>query len=212
MADREPLRAFLDRREKELADEIATLHRQLAPMEWELSEVRRAKGALGIEASTAFHGTGTLTISEHPSGPVPAAIAGKGVGFATIVTGTLRGAAPTGTAETIAAPPNLLTSFLSSHKRLTMKQLVVKALMEHFERGATAKQLREFFRDAWGRDIERPNLSPQLSRLRADGVIELMPDTHVWRLTAKAFEQTFRMTDLTHDDPPAGDEGDIPDE
>jgi len=40
-----------------------------------------------------------------------------------------------------------------------------KALSEQFQHGATTKQLVNFFKDAWGRDIERTNLSPQLSRL-----------------------------------------------
>jgi hypothetical protein len=67
------------------------------------------------------------------------------------------------------------------YQNLTMKQLVVRALTEHFQNGATAKQLREFFRDAWGREMERHNLSPQLSRLRADEIIEL--NEGIWRLT-----------------------------
>ena len=37
-----------------------------------------------------------------------------------------------------------------------------KALSEQFQHGATTKQLVNFFKDAWGRDIERTNLSPRL--------------------------------------------------
>src|SRR5947209_141244 len=44
----ESIRAFLDRREKQLMENIASRHSELAPMEAELAEVRRAKGALGI--------------------------------------------------------------------------------------------------------------------------------------------------------------------
>jgi hypothetical protein len=64
---------------------------------------------------------------------------------------------------------------------LTMKELTVKALNERFKNGATAAQLMTFFSDAWGRkDIRRSSYSPQLSRLKSEGVIEL--DGKIWRL------------------------------
>ena len=53
-----------------------------------------------------------------------------------------------------------------------MKQLTLKALNEHFQKGATARQLLRFFKDAWGRDdVVRSSLSPQLTRLKNDGKI-----------------------------------------
>lgn len=70
---------------------------------------------------------------------------------------------------------------MSAYQHLTMKQLVIKALKEHFNEGATTKQLLEFFRDAWGRNIERTNLSPQVTRLRIAGLIEHHDGK--WRLT-----------------------------
>jgi hypothetical protein len=71
----------------------------------------------------------------------------------------------------------------SPYEYLTMKQLIMKALTGHFMSGATAKQLREFFRDAWARDIDRESLSPQLSRLRNDKIIDR--DGNVWFLVKK---------------------------
>jgi hypothetical protein len=69
----------------------------------------------------------------------------------------------------------------SHYAKMTMKQLVKKALIEHFHNGATANQLLDFFRDAWGRDdILRTSLSPQLSRLKDEGEIRL--DGLVWTL------------------------------
>lgn len=66
---------------------------------------------------------------------------------------------------------------------MTLKQLVVKALAEAFPGGATALQLLAHFK-AWGRDIARTSLSPQLSRLKDEGVIER--SGKVWTLaTAK---------------------------
>lgn len=67
-----------------------------------------------------------------------------------------------------------LTPRESPYARLTMKQLIRKALDEHFENGATAIEMLDFFADAWGRnDIVRTSLSPQLSRLKREGVITL---------------------------------------
>lgn len=63
---------------------------------------------------------------------------------------------------------------VSPYRKLTMKQLVRKALDEHFVNGATATELLEFFRNAWGRnDVVRTSLSPQLSRLKGEGLIVL---------------------------------------
>lgn len=67
-----------------------------------------------------------------------------------------------------------ITSRLSSQQRfegMTMKALTIKALDQHLTNGATTKELIIFFEDAWGRKIKRESLSPQLSRLRSEGVI-----------------------------------------
>lgn len=112
------VRETLDHREKELADDIAARHGELAPLEHELAQIRRAKAALGI-----------------PSPPTA-----------------------------------------SQYERHTIKQLIDV----HFRAGATAEQLREFFRDAWGQEITRESLSPQLSRLLGDGFVRR--DGHVWKL------------------------------
>ena len=72
-------------------------------------------------------------------------------------------------------------------EELTLKQLVVKALTDHFIQGATATQLCEYINDAYGRDVDRSTLSSQLSRLSRDDVIEPVPGfskrSGLWRLT-----------------------------
>lgn len=61
----------------------------------------------------------------------------------------------------------------SPYAKATMKELIVRALTEQFPHGATALELIEFFGSAWGRyDIMRTSLSPQLSRLGAEGVLK----------------------------------------
>jgi hypothetical protein len=62
----------------------------------------------------------------------------------------------------------------SPYSRLTMKQLVRKALTEHFINGATANELLDHFHDVYARnDVVRTSLSPQLSRLKRDGDVIL---------------------------------------
>jgi hypothetical protein len=77
-------------------------------------------------------------------------------------------------------------STLSPYDHLTMKELVVKALNEHFVHGATTKQLIQFFRDAWSRIIERTNLSPQLSRLYQEGTIGRASGRKEWHLMQRS--------------------------
>jgi hypothetical protein len=64
---------------------------------------------------------------------------------------------------------------------MTMKELVLKALAEHFQNGTTSKELVLFFASAWGRRIGRENLSPQLSRLKSDGFLDRQGN--IWLLT-----------------------------
>ncbi len=66
---------------------------------------------------------------------------------------------------------------------LTLKQLTVRALQDNFPAGASAGQLLDAFKNAYGREVERSSLSPQLSRLKDAGVIEL--DGRLWRLARK---------------------------
>jgi hypothetical protein len=77
----------------------------------------------------------------------------------------------------VVASPN------SPYSHLTMKELAVKALREQFPNGATAAELLDHFVGAWNRgDVVRSSLSPQLSRLKAEGTIKL-ENGNVWVLT-----------------------------
>jgi hypothetical protein len=186
----ESLRDFLDRRERELADEIATLHGQLVPKEAELAEVRRAKGALGIKlsAQATLHADATVmpavsvtspAVTAAPSPPLPSEAPNPAswqnnsfdVAADLHAQHVRRMSAAAVAATATMSSGTSLPLLMSAYQHLTMKELVIKALNEHFRDGATAKQLREFFRDGWGRDIPRENLSPQLSRLYHDNII-----------------------------------------
>lgn len=75
----------------------------------------------------------------------------------------------------------------SPYAKLTMKELTRKALEENFPNGATAQELLELYHKSWGRtDISRSSLSPQLSRLKAEGVVDL--DGYRWFLVPEKDE------------------------
>ena len=81
---------------------------------------------------------------------------------------------------------------ISPYRQHTIKQLVRKALAEHFPSGATANDLIDFFAKAWGRDdISRTSLSPQLSRLKSEGAISV--HRRVWKLASRELERMQSM-------------------
>ena len=69
---------------------------------------------------------------------------------------------------------------------LSLKQLITKALREHLVDGATANEMLDFFAKHWGRVIMRTSLSPQLSRLKENGIVELRGK--VWHLARNGNE------------------------
>ena len=146
------LRDFLAKRERELLEQITGLHDQLTPLEAELAEVRRARAAIG-----------SVQVSSDAAMPV---------GWQAY---TLEGQEQ--------GPLALRASDgarVSAYADLTMKELVIKVLRDHFQKGATTRQMVEFFRDAWHRDIPRANLSPQISRLYQEGIIGRLDATKEW--------------------------------
>lgn len=156
------LREFLETRERELVTEINDLHGKLAPLEAELAEVRRARGALGIPLAP-IGALGIGLINSTPSAALLSLLneaADRATNIRRLIPGL--GTQSLGSGQRVP---------VSHYADMTMKQLVVKALSEHFPEGATTRQLLDFFRDAWGRNIERTNLSPQLFRLFRDRVI-----------------------------------------
>ena len=155
------VREFLDERERCLREAIDTLRSEVIPLEQELLEVRLAKGALKRDAAN----------SDQPR----LALASPAV---------LR--VHDAHTATSAGQPTLTTDpYRSPYFRLTIKQLVQKALEEHFQHGASANEMLHLFENVYGRgDIARTSLSPQLSRLREDGII--FRTGHLWRLRQKA--------------------------
>jgi hypothetical protein len=155
------VRSLLDEHETSILERIESLRSELVPLERELFEVRLAKTALDRGAPP----------QEQPQlalkGPEP----GSAASHVDVWRQRIVWAAAT-------APK-------SPYARLTIKELVRKALSEQFPRGATANQLLELFANAWGRtDVARTSLSPQLSRLRQEGVLFRVGQT--WRLKSSS--------------------------
>ena len=158
----ESLHVFLHRRERELVHQIAALRGQLAPKEAELAEIRRVRASLTLAGGNflndlhSVNDLAGLTAAggdspARPDQPVPASKSSDVVGRSPM---------------TSAMSQELTQRFA----KMTIKELVAQALLDHFPSGGTATQIRDFIRDAYGRTIEASSLRPQLSRLKADGV------------------------------------------
>jgi hypothetical protein len=146
------LRQLLDEYERDILMRMDPVRKELAILERDLADVRKAKNA--IESESGGRLVMRLLSTSEIMRPPRAGSYGGGED------GPPRNAPP------------------SPYAKLTMKQLVRKALGEHFPNGATAAELLDFFANAWGRnDIVRTSLSPQLSRLKQEGIIILRGKT-----------------------------------
>jgi hypothetical protein len=127
-------------------------------------------------------------------------------------------------------PPDLRTSHLFKiapvtkdgaldfFKTLTIKQLVIQAMLAHFRTGGTTSQsLREFILNAYGREIEQESLRPQLHRLKAQGLLlhetgddkwHLAPNTPALLSASVAGHPDTRAAiyELQKDEPPESDD------
>lgn len=157
------VRQLLDDCETDIVDRIADLRAQFVPLERELADVRRAKQALSRDAEIQFQ----LPVT--------------GLDAAKLSMDHYR------------RNRNLAAYGLPSpYAKLTMKQLVCKALSEQFPDGATANELLDFFINAWGRtDVIRTSLSPQLSRLKSENTIDL--NGLIWTLKTTASSPTSEI-------------------
>lgn len=66
------------------------------------------------------------------------------------------------------------------YETMTIKELVVQALIDHFPKGGTVADIRDFIRLGYGRTIEPSSMRPQMHRLRGDGIIGQDPANDTW--------------------------------
>lgn len=180
------IREMLNQGEREASTQINQLRGEIATRERELAEVRQSKGIIGIAelfegARAAVAGFQRLTAAASDAQKRIAAALEVPIEMRKRLADALQTQNIPNLDLPKLAPPEIVAPS-APYAHLTMKQLVVKALDEHFPQGATARQLIEFFRFAWDRQIERTNLSPQLSRLYHEGTIGRVDGTKEWYL------------------------------
>lgn len=66
--------------------------------------------------------------------------------------------------------------------KLTIKEMVRETLLDQSE-GGTSDQIIHWINRRHGTEVARTSLSPQLSRLKADGEVELDEENGIWTLT-----------------------------
>ena len=150
---------FLGRREQELIAQIKALKGQLAPLEAELAQVQTMRSFLPGGAN-----------SLEPSDNVATEAAKFLRQFAH---DEAKGA----------------FSLTGKYVQMTIKELVVQALLDGFPDGTTAAKIRDFIRDAYRRPIEPSSLRPQMHRLKEDGRLVYDQATEKWRLPPAARRQ-----------------------
>jgi hypothetical protein len=70
-------------------------------------------------------------------------------------------------------------SSVRTRGRITIKDMIVSVLTPK-PQGAEAQEIIESIKAQYGKEIARPSLSPQLSRLKEDGTLIL--DNKIWQL------------------------------
>jgi|GEM_PF-6065672 len=68
------------------------------------------------------------------------------------------------------------------HEKMTIKEMV-RSVLNHNAEGGTSDQIINWIHKMHGAEVARTSLSPQLSRLKAEGEIALNEDTGIWQLS-----------------------------
>jgi hypothetical protein len=194
--DLKNLRDFLEQREKELTDLLAEWERRAIPYDAEFAEIRRAQGALGTELPPGQKNGLRAYLEDRECNlrQVMDQMVAE-VGAANNELAEVRkvmaaiGLRPTEHArfggrfgQRFAEWESVPEAVSIPYQSMTIAELVTKALKEHFTHGAPIGAMLEFFRDKWGREIDKQSLSPQLSRLYQREVIGRIPSTQGWFL------------------------------
>ncbi|MGA8612285.1 MAG: hypothetical protein WB760_11300 [Xanthobacteraceae bacterium] len=189
------LHAFLPRRQDELVHLISQLRERLSPKAKELAEVCELMGEHGLQPFT------DQQVNQQPSKElaldeflrrrhwhlsreakaIMAALAPKEKELEKVQAAMQKYGIAGAMVRLDALPEGGVTVELEAP---TIKQLIVDALRDHFRNGATGAELRDYFLAVHGRDIDRTSISPQLTRLREEGIVEQMTgaDEGKWKL------------------------------
>jgi hypothetical protein len=203
---------FLTRRRQALLAQTSALRGQLAPMESELAQVEKlldqiepptAPVALNaavtnyVEGLMPFLGfenvqetANALVKIQEQIASTPTIPAEKLESIRKAIdalTGAIGKAikVPSETMAAMAAFQDSLAPLRDpKYAKMTIKELVIQALIDHFPNGGTLTEIRNFIQLGYGRAIEPASLRPQMHRLKADEILFQVGD--VWNLnTAK---------------------------
>jgi hypothetical protein len=160
--DDEPLPIYLTRRERELVQRSASIRGQLVPVERELAEVRKAMDALGLSHGSDLTDLMATAAAQQPA-PQSALQALQQTNSNASVGQSALETVTAATAKAITEAASLLT----------IKQMILAALQDHFHDGASPTELSEYMQNAYAREVDRNSISPQLARLREEGMLNL---------------------------------------
>jgi hypothetical protein len=183
------LYAYAERRERELKHQISALKGQLTLIQGEIAQRENELGQIThIRASQTIAGGGIanrlslgqalLGSAELAHGVVPQS--GPREGVANRPLGVMPSPGPYPLEH-----QSLQTSINERFKQMTIKELVIQALLDHFPTGASAAPLRDFIKDAYGRLIAPSSLRPQLHRLQAAEILYHDPSSDLWNITSQ---------------------------
>ncbi len=145
-------RDFLERRRRELEQQLSALHGQMSALR---NEIEAKKSEIG-EIDRAIAAIGPLTKVDISVGAVNIEVGSPVIGTPELRSGR--------------------------YDAMTIKELIVQALLDHFPEGGSSAEIREFIKNAYGREIEQSTLRPQLHRLKEGEAIEYDSQKDVWKL------------------------------
>src|SRR5581483_3144835 len=179
---------FLQRRRRELEAHISALKGQLAPKEAELAQIDKMLAAAppppqAVSGLAAYQqrNSNALVQGDYLSALRP--FLKESDKLDERVKSSLESMLPAETVEQVRSALQSVALYIpvdAKYARMTIKELVIQALIDHFPKGGKATEIRDFIRSGYGRDIDAASLRPQMHRLKADHV--LTQEGEVWNL------------------------------
>ena len=176
----ETTQQFLARRKKELLAQISALKGQLAPKEAELAQITKFEAAqtnvatLPLVTLGSLYGSGTALQTPLTSAAIFDRLGPEKTNALAQATDAM---ARAGSSMSEAISRALGAHTATRYADMTIKQMVVQALLDNFPNGATAAEIREFIHFGYGREIEPSSLTrPDASYSNAAGAL-----IHVYR-------------------------------
>ena len=149
---------YLEIRERELESQISNVRGHLASLETELAQVRKIRSLIADARAAGFIDLASDAVLPDP--PAQSSLEQVAQAFQPAVSQLLA-------AQQLA---------FAESEPLTIKEMILRALRDHFEKGASPSELRDYMRAAFGKEVDRNSISPQLARLREDGMVDMLND------------------------------------